>query len=326
MGGVHPPMSDVVCLGILVADIWGRPIDDWPQKGRLSLVDQMGIGVGGCAANTGMSLVKLGVDTSVMGKLGRDGFGTFVAAAIEQAGADVSGIGWDDEVNTSATMIMIDSGGERSFLHCIGANATVRPAELDMELICSAKVFDFGGLLVMPGFDGEPAASVLKAAQEAGVVTCMDTVWDDTGRWMELVGPCLPYADYFLPSLPEAIEITGETEPAKVAQVLLDHGAGTVVLKMGEEGCYVRTADRELRLPAFEVEAIDGTGSGDAYVAGFIQGLLKGWDLEDIARFGNAVGALCVTGIGTTAGLRDFDGTIEFLAEREGDRWLAMKS
>ncbi len=318
-------MSDVVCLGILVADIWGRPIDTWPQKGRLSLVDQMGIGVGGCAANTGLSLAKLGVDTAVMGKLGRDGFGTFVATEIEAAGVDVSGIGWDDSINTSATMIMIDSDGERSFLHCMGANATVRPEELDMDLICGAKVFDFGGALVMPGFDGEPAASVLKQAQDAGVLTCMDTVWDDTGSWMTMMEPCLPYADYFLPSFPEAVEITGQTDPMEVARVLLDHGVGTVALKMGEEGCYVRTPDHEIRVPAFTIDAVDGTGSGDAFVAGFIQGLLKGWDLEDTTHFANAVGALCVTGIGTTAGVRDFDGTIDFLVEHEGERWEAMR-
>jgi len=317
-------MSDVVCLGILVADVWGKPIDEWPEKGRLSLVESMGIGVGGCAANSGLSLVKLGVDAAVMGKVGRDGFGSFVANEIEAAGADVSGIGFDDTVGTSASMVIIDSEGERTFIHCIGASATVRPAELNMDLICSAKVFDFAGALVMPGFDGEPAASVLATAQDAGVITCMDTVWDATGRWMELLAPCLPHVDYFLPSMSEAIEITGETEPAKVAQALLDRGVGTVALKLGEEGCYVRTADRELRVPAYLVEALDGTGSGDAFVAGFIQGLLKGWDLEDIAHFAGAVGALCVTGIGTTAGVRDFAGTIDFLVERDGERWLAM--
>ena len=319
-------MSDVVCLGILVADVWGKPIDEWPEKGRLSLVESMGIGVGGCAANSGLSLVKMGVDVAVMGKVGRDGFGSFVASEIEAAGADVSGIGFDDEVGTSATMVMIDSGGERTFIHCIGANATVRPGELDMDLIRSAKIFDFAGALVMPGFDGEPAASVLAAAQDAGVVTCMDTVWDATGRWLELLAPCLAHVDYFLPSMSEAVEITGETEPGRVAQVLLDRGVGTVALKMGEEGCYVRSVDRELRIPAYLVEAVDGTGSGDAFVAGFIQGLLKGWDLEDTAHFAGAVGALCVTGIGTTAGVRDFAGTIDFLVERDGDRWLVMNS
>ena len=132
-----PPPEDSAG-GILVADVWGKPIDEWPEWGRLSLVDQMGIGVGGCAANTGMSLVKLGVDTAVMGKVGRDGFGTFVANEIEATGVDVSGIGWDDEVGTSASMVIIDSEGERTFLHSIGANATVRPAELNMDLILGA--------------------------------------------------------------------------------------------------------------------------------------------------------------------------------------------
>jgi sugar/nucleoside kinase (ribokinase family) len=317
-------MSEVVCLGILVADVWGKPVNEWPEWGRLSLVEELGMGVGGCAANSGISLTKLGVETSVMGKVGDDGFGRFVREQLQAEGVEVSGIAVDARKGTSATMIMIDDAGERSFIHCIGANATVRPEELDMELIAGARIFDFAGALVMPGFDGEPAASVLKAAQEAGVTTCMDTVWDATGRWMELLEPCLPYADMFLPSLAEAVEITGEQEPERVAEVLLEAGVKTVGLKMGEEGCYIRTAEEELRLPAYEVAVVDGTGSGDAFVAGFVRGTLAGWDLEHVGRFANAVGALCVTGLGTTAGVRDFGETIEFLAEREGDEWREL--
>lgn len=314
-------MSDVVCLGILVADVWGKPVNEWPERGRLSLVDEMGMGVGGCAANSGISLTKLGVATSVMGKVGDDGFGRFVTGQLQAEGVDVSRVRVDETTGTSATMVMIDDAGERSFIHAIGANATVRPDELDMDLITSAKVFDFAGALVMPGFDGEPAASVLEAAQQAGVTTCMDTVWDATGRWMELIAPCLPHCDIFLPSYAEAVEITGETEPEKAAGVLLDAGVKTAGLKLGAEGCYLRTADEELRLPAYEVEVVDGTGSGDAFVAGFIRGLLAGWDLERVGRFANAVGALCVTGVGTTAGVRGFEQTSEFLVEK-GDSHL----
>ena len=317
-------MTDVVCLGILVADVWGKPINDWPERGRLSLVDELGMGVGGCAANTGISLTKLGVAAAAMGKVGDDGFGRFVSSQLEAEGVEVSGVGVDADTGTSATMVMIDGQGERTFLHCIGANATLRPEELDMDLIASAKLFDFAGALVMPGFDGEPAASVLKAAQEAGVTTCMDTVWDATGRWMELLAPCLPYTDMFLPSFAEAAELTGESEVEKVAQVLLDAGVKTVALKLGEQGCYIRRGDEEVRLPAYEVEVVDGTGSGDAFVAGFIRGTLAGWELEDVGRFANAVGAFCVTGVGTTAGVRSFEETIEFLVGREGARWREL--
>ncbi len=317
-------MSQVVCVGILVADVWGRPIDSQPEHGRLMLVDEIGLGVGGCAANTGLGLAKLGVDTGLMGKVGDDGFGEFVREEIGAHGIDTSGIRTTTEQGTSATMIMVDSAGERTFLHCIGANATMKPEDIDMAQVAAAEIFDFAGALVMPGFDGEPAASVMQAAQEAGTTTCLDTVWDDTGRWMELLEPVLPHTDMFLPSLAEAVEITGETEPEKVAQVLMDHGVKTVGLKMGEEGCYVRTAERAMRLPAYEVDVVDGTGSGDAFVAGFLVGTLRGWDLEDVARFANAVGALCVTAPGTTAGLRDFAGTIDFLVEREGERWREL--
>jgi sugar/nucleoside kinase (ribokinase family) len=69
-------------------------------------------------------------------------------------------------------------------------------------------------------------------------------------------------------------------------------------------------------MPAFSVQAVDGTGAGDAYVAGFLCGVLGGWDLEETTRFANAVGALCTTGIGTTAGVRDVAGTIEFVREQ----------
>jgi sugar/nucleoside kinase (ribokinase family) len=317
-------MSQVVCAGIVVADVWGRPIDDQPEHGRLMLVDEMGMSIGGCAANTGIGLAKMNVDTAIIGKVGDDGFGGFVRDAMEAEGVDTSGIAVTDEASTSATMIMIDSGGERTFIHCIGANATMRPEDIDMDLVSDAEIFHFAGALVMPGFDGEPAASVMKAAQEAGTTTALDVVWDDTGRWMELLEPVLPYTDMFLPSFPEAVEITGRDTPEEAAEVLMDHGVKVVGLKMGEEGSYVRTADEEIRVPAFTVDAVDGTGSGDAFVAGFLLGTLAGWDIEDVARMANAAGAMCVTAPGATAGLRSFAETIDFLVEQDGDRWREL--
>ena len=138
-------MSQVVCAGIVVADVWGRPIDTQPEHGRLMLVDDMGMSIGGCAANTGIGLAKLGVDTSIIGKVGQDGFGAFVREAMAAEGVDTSGIAVSDEANTSATMIMIDSGGERTFIHCIGANATMKPSDIDMDLVGGADIFHVPG-------------------------------------------------------------------------------------------------------------------------------------------------------------------------------------
>jgi sugar/nucleoside kinase (ribokinase family) len=131
---------------------------------------------------------------------------------------------------------------------------------------------------------------------------------------MDLLAPCLPHLDYFVPSLAEARALTGLDEPEEVARALLDHGVGTVGLKMGADGCLVMTcAGDSLRMPAFEVQAVDATGAGDAFAAGFIAGVWKEWSLEKTARLANAVGALCVTGVGATGGVRSLPETLTFM-------------
>ena len=316
-------MADVVCLGILVADIWARPVDEF-ERGRLAVVQETGIGLGGCAANTGVGLARLGVATAVQGCVGVDGLGDLVLDALRRDGIDVSGIYRTVEANTSSTLVLIDSAGERTFLHCFGADGHIEVARLDLEAIQSARLLHLGGVLLMPGFDGEPQAQVLALAQAAGVTTCVDTAWDDRGLWMSVVGPLLPHTDLILPSLSEAQHLTGREAPEAAAQALLDAGVKIVALKMGPEGCYLRTAQDELRLPAYPVEVVDGNGSGDAFVAGFLYGQLHGWDLERSGKFGSALGALCATAAGTTAGLRDYDQVLAFLEAREPGQWAGL--
>lgn len=170
---------------------------------------------------------------------------------------------------------------------------------------------------MMPGFDGQPTANVLKKAKGLGVTTALDTAWDSKGQWMKLLEPCLEYIDYAVPSIEEARMVTGKHDPADVAQVLMDRGVGTVALKMGSKGCYIKSADAELRIPIYKVDAVDANGAGDAFAAGFLAGLANGWDLERTGKFGNATGAFCVTALGATTGIKD-QATIEkFIAEQE---------
>jgi len=86
-----------------------------------------------------------------------------------------------------------------------------------------------------------------------------------------------------------------------------------VGLKMGEEGCYIRNSQAEIRIPAFDVPVIDAVGAGDCFAAGFLAGIVKGWDLETTGRFANALGALCVTALGATSGVRSLEETLRFI-------------
>lgn len=316
-------MADVVCLGILVADVIGRTIDTYPQRGELTLVDEMFPAIGGCAANTGIGLARLGVSTAAIGKVGRDGFGDFVRTILEENGLGAEGVKTDEKSNTSATMVIVAGDGERSFLHHLGANATFTEEDVDWDIVANAKLLHIAGHFLMPAFDGEPCARVLARAQSMGVKTCLDTAFDSTGRWMELLRPTLPYLDYFVPSFSEArrcVDAAKANYPDQVARVFLDEGVGTVALKMGEEGSYITDGKQELRIAPYRVQAIDANGAGDAFAAGFIGGIINGFDLERTGKLASAVGACCVTGVGTTAGLRSMEETLAFMSEQDNGK------
>ncbi|MFQ5857535.1 MAG: carbohydrate kinase family protein [Anaerolineae bacterium] len=101
-----------------------------------------------------------------------------------------------------------------------------------------------------------------------------------------------------MPSFEEAKMIAGRDEPGDVADFFLGYGIEVVALKMGERGCFVRTAGEEISLPAHSVEVVDATGAGDSFAAGFLAGVALGWGLGRTTRLANAAGATCITSYG----------------------------
>jgi sugar/nucleoside kinase (ribokinase family) len=302
---------DVVCLGILVADAIARPVGELPERGSLGLVEEISLHGGGCALNTASALVRLGLSAGAAGKVGDDPLGGFLLALLDERGVDRDGVLTDPAVATSASIVLVDSFGERTFLHLPGASASLRAEELDRSYLFSGRCLHLAGALVMEALDGEPGAGLLAEARSRGLMTSLDTVWDATGRW-ERVLPALPYVDLFGPSLSEGRAITGEEEPAAITSWLRERGVGAVVLKCGASGCYASGDGVEGALEAFPVTAVDGTGAGDAFVAGLLYGRLAGWSLERSARFANAVGALATTAVGAVEGVRGLEETLAF--------------
>ena len=101
----------IVCLGILVADMIGRPVGSVPAPGRLALVDEMGLYTGGCAVSSASALALMGLPVKVIGKVGSDPIGDFVVNALRERGINAQGVKRDPHVGTSATMVMVDPDG-----------------------------------------------------------------------------------------------------------------------------------------------------------------------------------------------------------------------
>lgn len=312
-------MSKIICLGILVADVIARPVTKLPPKGKLTVVDTIELHTGGCATNSAIALAKIGEDVGVIGLLGKDGLGSFVCNRLIAENVDITGIGHTTKVGTSTTLVLSDTDGERSFMHSYGANGVFAEEDIDFAVIEQCRILFIAGSLLMPTFDGEPTARVLKRAQEMGKYTVLDTAWDSTGRWMSAIGPCLPHLDLFIPSIGEAQMLCGKENIEDMATVFLTAGAKNIVIKDGANGCYIKNANEEHYIPAFKVDAIDTTGAGDSFVAGFITGLTNHWDLKQCGEFANAVGAHCVTAIGASSGIKSKEEILSFIKNRSHD-------
>ncbi|MER3410255.1 MAG: carbohydrate kinase, partial [Thermoleophilia bacterium] len=109
-------MPDVVCLGILVADVVARPVGELP-RGAVALMEEVSLHGGGCALNTATGLARLGLEAAVAGKVGVDPLGDFLLGLLDERGIDRRGVLRDPAVPTSATVALVDSAGERTFLH-----------------------------------------------------------------------------------------------------------------------------------------------------------------------------------------------------------------
>lgn len=309
-------MPDVVSLGIHILDILGRPVERIPPGQEVTLIDEIRLTVAGTAAGTSVDLAKLGVSVAAMGAVGDDAAGTFIRDTMGRFGIDTAALVTKPGIPTSATMLPIRPNGERPALHVLGANAALVFDDLDLGLIRSAKVLHLGGTYLMAGLDGEPTRRVLEDAKVHGVITTLDMIAIDRPDLLDVIAPCLPFVDYFMPGLDEARRICGLHERADVIRFFLDRGVGHTVFKMGAEGSSIAgpgVPGGEIRLPALSVPVVDTTGCGDAYCAGFITGLLREWDLVRCGRLGTAASALVATGLGSDAGIIDLDQTLAFM-------------
>ena len=311
-------MVHIASIGVHIVDVLGRPVSEIPPGQNIWLIDEIRVTVAGTAGGTAVDLAKLGADVSSMGATGDDELGKVMRGILERYGVDSSGMRTHTDVPTSATMLPIRPNGERPALHVMGANAVFSAKDVDLPALGAFDVVHVGGTFLMPAFDGPDAATVLAAAKEQGAITTMDVLGVQKDGMANILRPCMPHLDYFMPNIEEAEMVSGLSTRGDLAGFFLDMGATTVILKMGDQGASInRVGEAEVRVPAFAVDVVDTTGCGDAFDAGFMLTTAMGWEIDQAARFGAACGSLVATGLGSDAGIVDFDSTRTFMETSE---------
>jgi sugar/nucleoside kinase (ribokinase family) len=307
---------DVICTGILVADIFSSPLRELPREGMLTLVDRIYPATGGCAANTGVCLVKLGGRVGLVGKVGDDIFGQFVVRDMSEQGLDVSGITVSSDLPTSNTIILPVIDEDRRFIHVVGANADLGYDDIDLDKVISSRALYVGGFLLQPNLDQKAVARLFRFAKESGLITALDTIVPDDfqSSLEDALAEALPYTDVFLPNVDEAALLTGTDDPVEQGKIFRDFGCETVVITMGERGTVVTGTEQTLYAPSYPIDVVDPSGAGDAFDAGFLWGMLQGWDVHKTLVFASAMGASACLELGATTGVFTLAEAEDFIA------------
>jgi sugar/nucleoside kinase (ribokinase family) len=301
----NSPPARVLCTGILVADIFVPPLSALPAAGELRATEDFLLDTGGCAANVATCLTRLGVPTAVAGRVGNDVFGGFIASDLHRKGIDTFGVHHSNRLGTSKTVILPVIGEDRRFIHTFGANAEFSEADIDLDTLPVNGILYLGGFLIMPALKPRAVATLFRTARERGITTVLDVVVsaDDASASMRQLIEILPFTDYFLPNDEEARTLTGEAAPYRQAERILEAGCGTVLITQGKKGTLLLSETMHYEADAYPIDFVDGSGSGDAFTAGWITGLVEKWDVHYALEFASAVGASACTKLGCTTGV-----------------------
>jgi len=302
---------DVSVIGLYILDILGRPVERIPDRGNVEFIDEIRLTVAGTAGGTVIDTAKLGLRSLAVGAVGEDEKADWVLLTLGKFGVDTSAMQRIAGVPTSATILNVRPNGDRPALHVRGASDHFDVTEADYEHVLDAPIVHLGGTGLLRKLDGAQSVKLLAEAKRRGRVTTFDLLGANASS-AHLVLPLLPHVDYFMPSIEEAQDISGKLGPEACAEFYLGKGASACVFTLGGDGAYYAHRDgTRLKSPAYAIDVVDTTGCGDAFDAGFITALHHRMDLETSLRFAQASAALVASGLGSDAGIRSFEQTME---------------
>jgi sulfofructose kinase len=259
---------------------------------------------GGQVATAMVALARWGLKTKYLGKIGGDEFGRFSLKSIRDEGVDVSGVVLEPDSATQMAVILVDgSSGERTILWDRDNRLMYREGELRKTDICCGKI------LHMDGHDTHAALQCARWAHEEGIRTVIDT-----DRVDPLSSELLKEIDFVITSAQFPMIFTGIPHREKALLELQKHTRGFVCATLGREGAMCLVDGNIVYAPGFQVNAVDTTGAGDVFHAGFIYGLLQNWELNEILSFANAAAALKCLDLGGRTGIPGLEEARRFAA------------
>ncbi|MFB5760040.1 sugar kinase [Paenibacillus medicaginis] len=297
---------DVVTFGEPMAMFYAN------ETGPLHEVTSFSKALAGAETNVATGLSRLGLSAGLVTRLGQDTFGRYIEQALQKENIDTKSVYFTSEASTGMLLkSKVEEGDpEVEYFRKNSAASQLGLEHFDEDYFASARHLHLTG--ISPALSEscrEFALHAMKFMKDKGKTISFDPnlrpkLWPDTQTMANTLNELSAYCDWFLPGIGEGKILTGFTKPEDIAAFYMERGVKAVVIKMGAEGAYYKTADEEGMVKGFKVvQVVDTVGAGDGFAVGVVSGLLDGLSLAEAVRRGNAIGALAVMSPGDSDGL-----------------------
>ena len=263
-----------------------------PNPGETLRGERFYTAPGGKGATQAVAAARLGANVKMVGRVGKDVFGPRLLDALKNDGIDVTGVAEDPDHHSGVGMIVLNAERQNHVLAIYGANLQCNEDQLAAveEALDSADILLLQMELPLP-----LSVTAAQTAQSRGVITMLDPapasdIPPDAFRHIDVITPNQTETEY------HTSIIVDDVPTAKAAaEVLLEKGVGTAIVKLAEQGIYWASHNASGYQPAYEVEVVDTISAGDAFSGALAVALGEGRSMEQAIRYGAAAGALAVT-------------------------------
>lgn len=296
-------MQDIIVVGSLNMDLVVH-VHKMPELGETIRGSDLLTIPGGKGANQAAAAAKMGNSVLMVGRVGGDSFGSILKQNLKGLGVNTERVVLDEKASSGTAVIAVDDQGNNSIIVSAGANGNVSTGDVEnlAELIKQAKI-----VLLQLEVPMKVVSKIIEVAWQQKVPVVLNP-----SPIMDLPQGLLKKVKYLVLNEIEAKSISGsevkdiETALA-AARKIMTLGVENVVTTLGEHGAVYASSDLSGHVPAIKVKPVDTTAAGDAFTAGFVTGMLKGFSIADAVRFGNCAGALTATKNGAQTSLPDYE-------------------
>jgi sulfofructose kinase len=288
------PVIDIYGIGQCALDYIGK-ISAYPSPDSKCEFFDMHIQGGGPVATALVALSRWGLSTAFSGVVGEDHFGRQILSELQLECVDTKDVVVRHGKSSQFAFIIAEpTTGQRTIFWRRPTGEPLSENDLNLKRVLSSQLVHTDGMFT------EASIYACRSAYSAGIPVSVDA-----GSMREGMLEIASCSTYFLASSTFASTFLGRDDPGIACEKLIQLGPEVVCVTLGSEGYIAQIGKKVIEKPAYSVQAVDTTGCGDLFHAGFIYGLMKKWDIETSLDFAAWAAAMVSRNLGGRMGIPD---------------------